>query len=224
MEERKWLKSRPVVHFNEVARRLGSTGYARVLMHRLVRTGKIKRVGRGAYSASNNIFAIASNLHYPSYVSFISASYLYGFTQAIPVTVYVATARRHEETEALGYRLKFVQLESTWGFRKERQGEEDVFVAEVEKLMIDAFLKPECMGNFQEIENVFANALKPDMEKLKAYLQRLGSERVWRQVGYMLQKHKGIDISGEMKIGRNYYPANPFVKGRKINRKWRLMI
>jgi predicted transcriptional regulator of viral defense system len=224
MEERKWLKSRPVVHFNEVARRAGSVGYARLLMHRLVRAGKVRQVGRGAYSASSNIFAIASNLHYPSYISFISASYLYGLTQAIPLAVYVATAKKHKETEALGYKLKFVRLGSVWGFRKERQGEEDVFVADLEKLMIDAFLKPECMGNFQEIENVFANAPKPDVGRLKGYLQRLGSERVWRQVGHMLQKHKGIDISGLMRMGRNYYAANPFARGRKMDGEWRLRI
>jgi len=88
--------------------------------------------------------------------------------------------------------------------------------------MIDAFLKPECMGNFQEIENVFANAPEPDIEKLRGYLQRLGSERVWRQAGYLLEKHRGIDISGLMEMSRNYYPANPFAKGSGINRKWRL--
>jgi len=223
MDERKWLRGRPIITINEIARRAGSPGYARLLAHRLVKAGKLIRVAHGAYSSSDNIFAIASNLYYPSYISFISASYLHGFTQEIPVTVYAATAARHPSAEAMGYALEFVQLGSLWGYHKERQGDEDVFVADIEKLMIDAFLKPECMGNFQEIENVFYQSPAPDLKRLKGYLQKLGSGRVYRQVGHMLQKHKGIDISGWMAIGRNYCEANPFSKGKVTVPGWRLM-
>jgi len=224
MDERKWLRERPIITINEIARRAGSPDYARLLAHRLVKAGKLIRVAHGAYSSSDNIFAIASNIYYPSYISFISASYLQGLTQAIPVTVYVATVVRHPSVEAMGYTLKFVHLGSIWGYHKERQGEEDVFVADIEKLMIDAFLTPECMGNFQEIENVFSRSPAPDLGRLKEYLQKLGSGRVYRQVGYMLQKHKGIDISGWMAIGRNYCEANPFSNGKGTVAKWRLMI
>ncbi len=223
MDERKWLRERPVITLNEIARRTQSPAYARLLAHRLVKAGKLMRVAQSAYSASDNIFAIASNLYYPSYVSFISASYLHGLTQEIPVRVYVATAASHPITEVMGYTLEFVRLGSLWGYHKDKQGEEDVFVADIEKLMIDAFLKPECMGNFQEIENVFSRSPAPDMARLKDYLQKLGSKRVYRQVGYMLEKHKGIDISGLMEIGRNYCNANPFSKGKKTVAKWRLM-
>ena len=105
MDERKWLLERPVITLNEIARRAGSPAYARLLAHRLVKAGKLIRVAHGAYSASDNIFAIASNLYYPSYISFISASYLHGFTQEIPITVYAATAARHPGAEAMGHSL-----------------------------------------------------------------------------------------------------------------------
>jgi len=224
MRERKWLEKQAVLRFNDIARYFNSREYARVFLHRMAKAGNIRRVMKGVYSASDDIFAIASNIYYPSYISFLSASSLYGFTQAIPIVVYVATTRKHQHLETMGYGVEFVQMKEVWGYRKERRGNADAFIADVEKLMIDAFIKPEHMGNFHEIELVFANSAKLDVARLKEYILRLGSGRVYRQVGYMLEKQRGMDIEGWMEVDRNYYALNPFQSGRKVNKKWRLRV
>ncbi|MEM3556071.1 MAG: hypothetical protein QXF56_05110 [Candidatus Micrarchaeia archaeon] len=219
-----WLGRYPVLRFNDAARHFRSREYARVFLHRMAKANKVRRITKGVYATTDDIFAIASNIYYPSYISFLSASYLYGFTEAIPIAVHVATPGRHKPLEVMGYRIEFVQMKEVWGYGKERRGSADVFIANVEKLMIDAFLKPEHMGNFHEIERVFANSGGIDIEKLREYLLRLGSGRVYRQVGFMLEKHKKIDIWGWMEVDRNYYHLNPFHPGKKINTKWRLRI
>ncbi len=224
MNKHEWLKKHPVIRFNDAVRRLGSRAYAKLFLHRMAKAGRIKRITKGIYSTSDDVFAIASNIHYPAYISFISASYLYGVTQAIPIRVYVAAAKKFKSLDTAGYQLEFVQTREVWGYHKEKHGEGEVFIADIEKLMIDAFLKPECMGNFYEIERLFSGLLKPDTEKLKEYLLRLNSQRVYRQIGYMLEKQMGIDISGWMELDRNYYTLNHFKPGKRVDRKWRLRV
>ncbi|OIO20763.1 hypothetical protein AUJ17_05460 [Candidatus Micrarchaeota archaeon CG1_02_47_40] len=182
--------------------------------------GILHKAARGIYSASEEVFAVASNIHYPSYVSFLSASYLYGFTETIPRIVSIAAAKKYSKIEFKGYTIEFVRMKELWGYKNEN----GVFLAEPEKLLIDAFLKPKSMGNFEEIERLFGGSLEINAEKLKTYLKKTNSDRVYRCVGYMLEKHRKIDISRLMRIDRNYYELNPFESGAGINRKWRLKV
>ena len=214
----------PTVRFKDIAKRTSSQEYAWTLVHRMVKNGKLKRVAKGVYTASDDAFAIASNIYYPSYISFITASYLYGFTETIPITIYVVTRKPHKKIKIMGYDIEFIRLDSVWGYHKEQKEEHLIFLADVEKLMIDSFLRPEKMGNFTEIENVFKMAEKIDVDKIKEYLKKIDSEMISRKVGYMLERHKGIDISEIVKTDRNYYQLNPFKKSNKIDKKWRLFI
>ena len=154
MKDWSWIKSVPVFHLNDIARRTKSQGYARLAAHRLVKEGLVKRITRNAYTSSDDIFAIASNMHHPSYISFLSASYRHGFTETIPQRVYVASATRHRTIEFDAYVIELVPFRHIWGYHKEGEGPHLAFIADPEKLMIDAFIKPACMGNFSEIENV----------------------------------------------------------------------
>ena len=217
-----WMEGRAVIRFNDVLRRVKSRGYAKVLLHRKVKDGSIIRVKRGVYSASDDVYVIASNLYFPSYLSFLSASYLHGFTETIPVTVYVACAKAHPTLDVLGYRIVFSRTRPMRGYHKEGHDGGELFLADVEKLMVDAFLHPGNMGGFPEIERVFTGAPRPDVGKLKEHLLALGSNKVYRQVGCMLERHAGIDISGLMGVDRNYHDLDPFRRGDGTCRKWRL--
>jgi len=224
MKEKGWVNRSPVLRFNDVVRRVKSRAYAKVFIHRLIKQGLIKKLSRGLYSASRDVFSIASNIYYPAYLSFLSASYRFGYTETIPVIISVANRRKSKPIEFEGYTIEFIPLKEIWGYHKEGQDTDVVFVADVEKLMIDAFLRPKEMGRFEEILNVFRKAETIDIEKLLSYLKKLGSDKVYRQVGFLLEENKGIDIYGVMPIDRNYYNLNPFKKGKKLNKKWRLRI
>ncbi|MBI5159497.1 hypothetical protein HY992_05235 [Candidatus Micrarchaeota archaeon] len=224
MKEYGWLEKTPVIKFNEIARRLKSRSYAKVFAHRMMKKGVLKKLIRGVYTASRDVFSVASNIYHPSYISFLSASYLYGFTETIPGRVCIATGKKHAPVEFEGYAIEFEAFEHTWGYHKEKRGEQDVFIVDVEKLLIDAFLKPKAMGNFEEIINVFENSEGINVERLKDYLKKLGSNKIYRQVGCMLEKYKGIDLKGLFPIDKNYYKLNSFEnKKGKLDKKWRVL-
>lgn len=214
----------PVIRLNDFAKRISSRNYAWLLVHRLVKAGKLKRVVKGVYTNTDDIFAIASNIYYPSYISFLSSSYLYGFTETIPRKVSVVTAKHHKPIEFEGYLIDFIRFDHVWGYHKEGSGKHTYFIADIEKLMIDGFLHPVSMGNFKEIENVFKMSEKVDEKKILDYLNRINSRMISRKVGYMLEKYKGIDISEFIKIDKNYYQLDPFKKSKTINKKWRLFV
>ncbi|HII53785.1 TPA: hypothetical protein HA316_03040 [Candidatus Micrarchaeota archaeon] len=226
MRNMDWLRKTPVLRLNEIARRLSSKGYARLAVHRMVKQGAVARVTKGAYSASDDIFAVATNLHYPSYASFLAASYRQGLTEAIPRLITVATTKRHPPIDFKRYRIEFARLSHIWGYHKEGDGANVAFIADIEKLMLDAFLRPGLMGNFEEIRNVFKNGESIDAEKIRAYLKRLGSNKIYRQVGYMLGEYNGMDIHGLIPVDNNYYDLNPFAKktGKTADKKWRLWV
>ena len=217
-----WMHKHPVIRFVDVVRRFNSREYARLFIHRKVKEGKIKRVMRGIYTASEDMFSIASNIYIPSYISFLSASYYYGLTETIPLKISIATPKSYNQIWFNGYELEFIHMRYMWGFHKENN---QAFIADLEKLAIDAFLKPNKMGNFIEIENVFNSNIKLDIRKLKGYLKKINSNKLFRRVGYMLEKYRDIDISNIMNIDNNYYTLNPFKhKKKNLDKKWRLFI
>lgn len=221
MKTKDWMKKFPIVRFNEISRRLNGKEYAKVFTHRLTKSGYLTRVIKGVYSASDNPFEVASNIYYPSYISCLSASYRFGFSEAIPRVIHIVSQKKHNYIEFKGYSIEFVKLPCVWGYHKE----DNEFIADVEKLMIDAFLRPNCMGNFDEIISIFERCEKIDVAKLAGYLKRLNSNKIFRCVGYMLEKYKQIDISNVIPIDKNYHALNPFKVGKKtMNKKWRLRI
>lgn len=222
--EKEWLKKSPVIRFSDIVRKLKNKEYAKVFVYRAVKSGTLKRITRGLYSTSDNVLPIASNIYYPSYLSFLSASHYYGLTEVIPRVVYVATPLKHSELEFSGYEIKFVKTGEMWGYNKVGEGTNIIFIAELEKLLIDAFLNPNAMGNFEEITNLFKLAKNINLDKLKEYLIKMNSNKIYRQIGFLMEKYQQKDISGAMKLDRNYYQLNPFKEGSKINKKWRLMI
>ena len=225
MKEYKWMENQPIVRFNEIARQVANKEYAKLLAYRLIKAGKLSRITRGTYSNSDDIFSIASNLYFPGYLSGLSASYRYGLTEIIPITMSVVTTRKHKTIEYKNYQIEFVKSDEVWGYHKEGKNKDIVFIADLEKLFIDAFLYPEQLGNFEEIKNIFKNAEDIDVERVKSYLKKLKSNKVYRQVGYILEEYRDLDISSLIKINKNYYSLDPFQKKRKaLDKKWRLFI
>lgn len=221
----KKLEAKPVFTIQDV-KRIAYCGrdYAKQVLSRLKKRGLIKQVRKNAYTTKDNIFEIASNIAYPSYISFWSASAFLGYTEQILNTVHVATTRRIKPLTFEGYRIKFIQLNDFFGYKKLREGRIEIFIAEDEKLLIDAFLKPKECGNMDEIEKMFENS-KISEENLVNYLKRVNSQAVTKRVGFMLEKIRNIDISAHFRLDNNYIPLNPFtMQGKEANAKWRLRI
>ncbi len=217
------LKTKPVFRVQDIERiAFCNREYAKLLLNRLKRRGYIKKVVKNVYTTKDDIFVIASNITSPSYISFWSASYFLGYTEQILNTVQLATTRRFKPVLFEGYRIDFVPIKHFFGYKKTRTSEGELFIAEDEKLLIDALLRPEKCGNFDEIEKIFKNA-KIDRSKLVMYLKRVGSQTLIKRAGFLLEKIRNIDVSESFRLDRNYVVLNPFYKRWKdVNAKWRV--
>lgn len=221
----KRLEEKPVFRLNDIQRiESCSREYAWQVVSRLRKRGLIKKVTKDVYTTKSGINVIASNLIYPCYISFWYASYYLGFTEQIVNTVQVATTARKKPLEFEKYNIKFIPLKHFFGYRKIRTNEGEMFLVENEKLLIDAFLRPKECGNFDEIEKIFESA-KISREKTIDYLKRTGAQTVIKRACFMLEKKKGMDLSGEFRLDKNYIFLNPFSKKyTRLDSKWRVKI
>jgi predicted transcriptional regulator of viral defense system len=219
------LRAKPVFRIQDIERiAYCNRNYAKQILNRMRKRKLIKRIRRNTYTTKDNVFVIAGSIIHPSYISFWSASYFLGYTEQIVNTIQVATTVRAKPIEFEGYTIKFIPLKHFFGYKKLRTEEGEIFIAENEKLLIDAFLKPRECGNFGEIKKMFENADISE-EKIINYLNRVGRQSIVKRVGFLLEKAKGYDISKYFRLDRNYVLLNPFSKRwKKINSKWRVKV
>ncbi len=208
----------------DAARVIGKPpGYTRLFLSRLAKRGKILRIERGKYclrSASD--LEAASNLAFPSYVSFLSALAFHGLTTQIPVQVQVACQKQKKGVEFGNVRIDFIKLKRAAFFGFRRFG--NSFVAEPEKAVIDGLYAPERLP-FSEVIYALKQG-RMDTRKLCEYAERMGSSMVRRRLGLLLEK-TGLakDACGFKKTATRYAPLNPLLGatgGR--DKKWMLII
>lgn len=218
------LKKKPVFRIQDIERiAFCERSYAKLVLNRLKKRNLIKKVARNAYTTKDNIFVIASNIEYPSYISFWSASSFFGYTEQVLNTVQVA-ATKTKKINFEGHTIKFVPIKPFFGYKKIQSDEGEIFIAENEKLLIDILLKPKECGNFDEIKKIFENA-EISKKKITEYLKRTNNLTVTKRAGWLLENLKGMDISNSVQLDKNYVLLNPFCeKYKKIDSKWRIKI
>ncbi len=223
-----YVRSKQVVDSGTVRKIQRATpAYASLVLQRLRKKGLLRQITRNKYTMSDNIYAVATNLYTPSYLSFWSASAYYGYSTQILNTIQVATTTRRKPILFDNYKLRFLPLNkrSFFGFTKIQMDKTVVFLAEPEKLLIDAFLRPREMGNFDEI---IALVQKADInkEKIVDYLKRIDQTSLIKRIGCLLEMYKEMDISLYFSIkDKNYIQLNPFAaKAKTINSKWKVKL
>lgn len=228
MKERDILRAleRKTVFSVQDVQRLGNfhREYSKLVLFRLLKSGLVKRVTKNSYTLGENILVVSSNLKTPSYISLWSASSFYGFTEQILNKIDVVSTRKISPINFEGYKIHFVRAKNFFGYKKIQIDDGEMFMVEQEKLLLDCFLHFKEMGNFDEIIKVFEKA-EVSTEKVVEYLKRIGNQSLIKRVGFMLEKYKGIDLSKNFKLDRNYVFLNQFSKRYKsINSKWLVKI
>ncbi len=193
-----------------------------VYINRMIKKGLLSRVEKGKLTKSDDPFEVASQIVYPSYVSFQSGLYLYGIIQQVIDRIDLATSVNHADITFNGARVHFIRLapDMMFGFHKVRKGGSFVFLGEKEKIILDCLLLPRYCG----LDHVVA-ALKEDIDvdKLLDYAAKINKEAVYRRLGYLLDL-SGINHSIS-RHGRTVYALNPSSteKGH-YDKKWGLRI
>lgn len=193
-----------------------------------IEKGKYLVLGFEPHRVLANPLFIASQIVYPSYVSFRSMLHYYGFTEQTPFTVYAATTKRKKEIEFERYRYKFIALapHKFFGYKKEMIGESPVLIAEKEKAIIDSFDEPKYAGGFFEAAKALFNAKgEIDNKKLIDYALKMNNKTLCSRLGFLLEKYQMETAGLESAISTSFILLNPDkTKSRRWNKKWRVNV
>ena len=221
-DELKERMEAPVFRVGDVARITGKPkAYCRLYLLRLERRKKVVRIERGSYCLPGaDLYAVASNLILPSYVSFLSALAFHHLTTQVPVQVQVAAARQKKGLEFGNARVIFIKLKTKALFGFGKQGE--AFIAEREKAIIDCLYQP---GRAPVSEVLYA--LKQgelDVGRLEEFAEQLGSTVVKKRLGFLLES-AGLQTRIKPRLNTKMDLLNPLnPKEGKTSGKWRLVL
>jgi predicted transcriptional regulator of viral defense system len=192
-----------------------------VYLSRMLKKGYAYKIEKGKFTIYEDPFLVSTQLISPSYISFLSALYLHGKTTQTINEVQVVTSRRKKEIEVFNTRIKFIQLNPKFmfGFKKVSKGNSFIFLADLEKAIIDSLYLP----RYCPISEVWEAIKEADKEKLVSYASKLKIEAINRRLGYLLSL-LGIKTNLKAKT-KIVYKLNPAIKSRgKFNSEWRLYI
>jgi len=195
--------------------------YSSLVLERLTKRKILRKIKKGKYTSSYNIYSIATNIVVPSYLSFWSGISYKGKTEQILNTIFVACTKKTRDINFENYKIKFIKLskKNFFGFIKEISGEEEIFLADNEKLLLDCLSFPRYSGNLDEIIK-FIEKSEFNLDKLKNYLKRINKTFLTQKVGFLLEKYKNQDL--KIKINTKNYVFLNLKSKEEINKKWRI--
>lgn len=192
------------------------------LVKALKKKKAIKSIGKRKFSLSEtNEFEIASELNFPSYISFWSALNYYNFSDNNPKKIFIATTKYSKEI----YPFKYITLLKQRFFGYVSVGK--ITIAEKEKAILDCLLFPKYSGGIKEIKKAIEISIKYlNKKKLINYALRLKSKAVIRRLGFLLEELGFKNLKSlENKIGKGYELLDPTLKKKdNLNKKWLLDI
>jgi len=200
------------------------------LIKALKKKGVLLSVGKRKFALSGtNEFEIASELNFPSYISFWSALNYYGFSDNTPKKIFIATTRYHKDVG----NFKYITLSKKrfFGYASVRK----ITIAEKEKAIIDSLLFPKYSGGIKEIKKSLKEAINEiDLNKIVNYALKIESNIAVKRLGYLLDN---LDINNKDKIsakylkklgkniGKGFGLLDPSLEKRNnLNKKWLLDI
>ncbi|MFH1425443.1 MAG: hypothetical protein ABIG28_01790 [archaeon] len=224
--ELKTLEQYPIITKAIIKKIVGcDDSYAYTVLTRLLKRKKIKQIIKGKYTTGDNVYIIATNLFSPSYLSFWSCSSFKGYTEQILNTVQIATTKPIREIDFENYTINFEKMPKKMFFGYEKKAVDNnnfIFVAEDEKLVIDAIYHEELMGNFDEIVKVIESS-DIEVDKLLNYLKEINNKSLTKRVGFLVERFRGVDFSKKIKYkDKNIVSLSGFIRNKKINKKWQV--
>ncbi|MBU4245964.1 MAG: type IV toxin-antitoxin system AbiEi family antitoxin domain-containing protein [Nanoarchaeota archaeon] len=218
----KSLEEYPLFTFNEFVRITGkSSEYARTCLYRLKKEGLIFRIEKGKYTVHDDPLIFSSNIAVPSYISFWTAIRFYSFTEQLPKDIMLASPKPKETITFRGTKIRFFKTKHVWGYKKERYGNFDIFVAEKEKCIIDSLLLKNTP--FDEIAKS-VRTKEFDGKKLAEYALKTKNKSLIKRLGYIMERF-GLNaeaFAGHLDNNCILLDRSGAKKGTK-NKKWKII-
>jgi len=225
--------------------------YLPVLLHRLQRSGWLRRLKHGTYSMTTGLpgvaeahaFAIGMALVEPCAISGWAALHHHGFTEQIPQVVTLTTPKR-VVTPAMRGAVKAAP--STWnvgadrfeivvvvaahffGFEETWIDGARVRIFDRERALLDCFALPRRFGGLAEGLGILDEHLREvNVEHLVAHALEYDTAAVSKRIGYALERlHVGAGILDPLRAlpSRGYRALDPSRTPRgPRNRRWGLI-
>lgn len=197
----------------------------------LRKKGIITLFRKNAYAVTGSIpeqlFAIATAITNPSYISFWTACSYYGFTEQQVSSIQVVSPKQYRPIKVAGHTIEATTLkpEKWFGYRQAGHAA----MAEQEKALIDCLYKPEKCGGMEELRKCLRNAWAGlDQQKMEGYLHRFNVKSVIARCGYLLDElHLPCQFRVYLlkSIPATYTKLNPSKKSiPKYNKRWRIIV
>jgi predicted transcriptional regulator of viral defense system len=217
---------------------------AKVVANRLVKKKWLIPLTRGKYlivpleagvrsEYTEHEFIIASHLADPCYIGYWSALNFHGFTEQVPMNIYVATTKRLKDRTILDTRIRFISLikRKFFGFEKESVSNTIINISDKEKTLADCLDHPEYCGGISEIAKSLWNAKDEiSTEKLVDYSLRMGNSAILKRLGFLLELLQ-IDVSEKLMkkirghLKKGYVLLDPIEeKYGSYSTRWRLLV
>jgi len=201
--------------------------YTKLFIHRLKKDNFIFEIEKNKYTFGKDSFVIASNIIWPSYISGWSALNYHHLTDQIPQTIFVITTRARKKKEIIfnNAKIRFTKVNSKYffGYKKERYGNYDIFIAEKEKALIDSALLKKI--SFSEVCDIMKGNVKNiNIPLLIEYLIKINNKSLIKRFGFLLDKLNIKNDKLNKLIDFKYIQLDYSIskKGKK-DKKWRII-
>lgn len=199
-----------------------SIASSQVYLNRMLRAGMLVHIERGRYAMQAEPFSVASNIVFPSYISFVTALSINQLIDQVIDRILIVTSLKRRGTSFQEYPIRFVSMKPRliFGYRKITRGGYQAFIAESEKAVLDTLYLPR-YGRLNHLPDVIREGV--DSDRLVEWCRRFAVEAVTRRTGYLLDL---LGIRNNLvPSGRTPYLLNPAL-GRtgRLDSKWHLYI
>ena len=212
MKEKEFLEfvsNIPVFTTKQISALIDDERYTKIYLHRLLKRKLIIKLKRGSYTVHDDPVIYASHIYYPSYISLLYAFQYHGTTTQLPKLIEVMTFRKDSIMN-----IEFIKTENLWGYQGLRYLDFRIFIADLEKAIIDAIVTERVP--FDEIQRAIQGC---DINKLEEYILRTNHSTI-KKVGYVCEV-SGYFLKNAFEVirkDRNYV----YFFGAKGKNRWRV--
>lgn len=201
--------------------------YTSLYLSRLIKTGSINRISRSRFAIPDiPIEIVASNLVFPSYISFLSGLSIHKLTTQITKSIQIVTTKSIKPLSYGDIDFQFTKMKPkrVFGYKKIISNLGSYFIGKVEKIIVDSLYLPQkcpIPETFFAIKNYRINK-----KLLSDYLLNMNSKITIKRCGYLLDL-AGYQVPSNLmnNTSRKYELLNPSLPKRgEKNSVWHLII
>jgi len=180
--------------------------------------GLLIGVEKGKVSITEDPFIVASQIAYPSYISFTTGLYLNNLMEQTVDKIFVATPVRRNKLAFNGMDIIFVHFNPSmmFGYQKHRKENSYIVFGEPEKIILDMLYKPW----IADLSYILDIVKQIDVKKLLDFASSIKEESVKRRLFYLLD-YSGISVDADdFTVVYTLNPHNKF-RGKYVS-KWKI--